>query len=157
MGHACAISAMVVPTWFQLLNAPPGAQFAPPGPEFSDWYWQNMIAANAAHIFLCYIICDFIVGFIHGLHQSGNALHHVIFASFTTLVMYNCFFAFGACTLLLMELSTIVLNYFTFWRNRLGYENTSVKLAMTLFAFLFFVCRIVCIGGLLYYYGRLLW
>eukprot|EP00928_Gymnodinium_smaydae_P073955 TRINITY_DN57049_c0_g1_i1.p1 TRINITY_DN57049_c0_g1~~TRINITY_DN57049_c0_g1_i1.p1 ORF type:complete len:291 (+),score=42.24 TRINITY_DN57049_c0_g1_i1:76-948(+) len=153
--HAILISVLVVPTWVELIVAPPQAAFAQPAFEYESWFPQNMIAANAAHIFLCYIICDFIVGFVHDLHQSGNALHHVIFVLFTVLIMYNCFLAFVALTLLLMETSTIFLNYYTFWRNRTS-DHGTVKFAMVMFGVLFFVCRIVCLLCIMVYFAKLL-
>eukprot|EP00931_Biecheleriopsis_adriatica_P050228 TRINITY_DN29070_c0_g1_i1.p1 TRINITY_DN29070_c0_g1~~TRINITY_DN29070_c0_g1_i1.p1 ORF type:complete len:293 (-),score=31.31 TRINITY_DN29070_c0_g1_i1:86-943(-) len=155
--HALLISVIVVPAWVTFIPAPPQAQFQTPSAEIVPWLPANAIASDVAHIFLSYIVHDLIAGFLHGLHQQGNAVHHLVFIAFTTLIMYNCFLAFPALTLLLMETSTPFLNYYTFWRNRVASSDITVSIAVVLFGGLFFVCRIVCLCGITIYFGRLLY
>lgn len=146
--HSALISCMAVPTFLILLRAPVEAQLLRPSLQVG-WMNQEAMAANTAHIFLSYILFDFIVGFVHSLHDATNAIHHVIFFSFTVLVMWNCFFAFPAVTLLLMEVSTVCLNVFSFWRNRLGYSHIIVKISMSLFGCTFLLFRVIAMGYLL--------
>lgn len=155
--HAVLVSCMVLPAWIEFLSAPPQAQFSQPAVEYEEWIGSAALALNATLIFVSYIIFDLVVGFVHGLHVQGNAIHHVVFIGAGVMGMYNCFMGFISATLLLMETSTIFLNYFSFFRYRFGYSALSVRVAMGLFGCFFFFFRIVCLFGILGYLGNLLW
>eukprot|EP00929_Paragymnodinium_shiwhaense_P009886 TRINITY_DN114277_c0_g1_i1.p1 TRINITY_DN114277_c0_g1~~TRINITY_DN114277_c0_g1_i1.p1 ORF type:complete len:325 (+),score=32.16 TRINITY_DN114277_c0_g1_i1:127-1101(+) len=98
--------------------------------------------ANGAHIFKCFLLYDLVVISLYKLAKWDMLLHHVVFFLFSMLVFYNCFLGYIAGWLLLMEFSTIPLNYVSFFRNRLGYDHWSVSLAFGTFAVSFCYIRL---------------
>lgn len=146
----------LVPTW-QLTFASPAVQFAPPLDLPQDDKPAFLSIARGAHIFFCYIISDIVVGSVYGFLKLDALVHHCVFLLFGLLICYNCFGAYLAGWLLLMETSTVPLNYFSYFRNRLGYNHWSVKAAFGCFAGSFMIFRL---GGLLYVlmcFGRALY
>lgn len=74
--------------------------------------------AIMAHVFLCYVIADFVFCLLHSIGDMANIIHHILFVAFAMLVTYNCFAAYLAGGLLVMEASTIALNFYLFFRAR---------------------------------------
>lgn len=99
--------------------------------------------AQGAHIFMCYVLTDIFLGLATKLIQFDMIVHHVLFILFTFAVTYNCFMVYLAGALLLMEVSTMFLNVFSFFRNRLGYEHWLVRLSFGGFVVTFVALRLV--------------
>eukprot|EP00929_Paragymnodinium_shiwhaense_P074967 TRINITY_DN38338_c0_g1_i1.p1 TRINITY_DN38338_c0_g1~~TRINITY_DN38338_c0_g1_i1.p1 ORF type:complete len:407 (+),score=83.28 TRINITY_DN38338_c0_g1_i1:100-1320(+) len=132
---------------YRLAFATPAAQFSRPQPDV-DWEQGLLLndyvaIAQAAHIFFCYIVVDTIIGTLARVIQPDILVHHTLFIFFCLAVQYNCFAIYLAGMLLLMEVSTIFLNYFTYFRNRLGLEHWTVGLSFVLFALSFIYFRLV--------------
>merc|ERR1712061_242525 len=85
---------------------------------------------------------------VHKLDGLLMLVHHGVFVMFGFIVLYNCFFAYISLAMLIMEVSTVFFNYFSFFRNRLGYEHLSVKAAFASLAACPVVIRVGFMGYL---------
>jgi len=109
---------------------------------------------NMGMIFAAYLACDLVLGIVHRLHSQGNAIHHVVFLIFAYLLARICCIQLISATMAMMELSTPFLNYYSFWKHRLGKKNVTVRLAMATFAILFLIFRIIVVFIVLGHFTR---
>lgn len=123
-------------------------QFGPPSAEtVAHGYTGDVVQiVKGAQTFLGYVLMDVIVGFGHGTLKSDMVAHHVLFIFFGTMVFYNCFGQYLVGCMLLMEVSTVFLNYFSFFRNRVGFEDHwTIAASFGLFALAFVAFRLVAL------------
>merc|ERR1712039_506899 len=121
----------------------PRAQLDAPAAAFAHHKEAIATVANTSHIFFCYTIVDTFVTFYRRAMTVDYFLHHMVFIFFCLMIQYDCFAPYVAGWLLVMEISTIFLNGFTYWRNRLGYDHIIVKVSFLLFGFSFMCVRLV--------------
>mmetsp|Transcript_28780 Transcript_28780/g.66896 ORF Transcript_28780/g.66896 Transcript_28780/m.66896 type:complete len:401 (+) Transcript_28780:53-1255(+) len=152
------ILAIIVVRWaagptFRLAYAPTQVQFGHPHTQAHPFLNEMLPIAHAAHIFLCYIVTDLAIGIVHRLLALDMVIHHVVFVVACLIITYDCFATYLAGVLLLMEVSTVFLNYFSFFRNRLGYEDWTVKLSFGLFAGCFILFRLLAVPYITYLFA----
>jgi len=113
-------------------------------PSFAGERWRSSVAdiANASHVFFCYTITDTFITFWRGSMTVDYFAHHMVFLFFCVMIQYDCFAPYLAGWLIVMEISTIFLNGFVYWRNRLGYEHPVVKSFFIVFGLTFFTFRL---------------
>ncbi|CAE8671109.1 unnamed protein product, partial [Polarella glacialis] len=99
--------------------------------------------ANGAIIFFGHLLADLMVGISYNVITTDIVLHHSGFIVFVVLITYNCFAAYLAGCFLLMEVSTLFLNSYSFFRNRLGYSHWFVKSSFGAFSVTFISFRMV--------------
>merc|ERR1712032_900114 len=73
-------------------------------------------------------------------------MHHIGLIVFTTLVTYDCFGMYLGGWMLLMEVSNPFLNYFLYFRHRLGYGHWSIKASFCAFVALFAMFRLAALA-----------
>lgn len=136
--------SFVLPASLNMRGAGAAIQFGLPSAETeSEGHTDDVMnIVKGAQTFLSYVINDLFVGTAHGQLKIDMLVHHVIFICFGTAVFYNCFAQYLVGWLLSMEVSTIFLNYFTFFRNRLG-NHWTVVVAFALFMLSFFIFRLI--------------
>jgi len=135
-----AMSGGVLP---HLVHASGPVALARPTVEARPYYDQLLMIARAAHIFMCYIVSDLVVGLPLKLLGTDMVIHHTIFIVVSLIITFNCFGALLAGTLLLMEASTPFLNFFLYFRHRWGYDSKSVELSFYFFALCYLVFRLI--------------
>jgi len=146
--HATLVSYLAFVAMWELLDAKPRTKFDAPSLEFPQHAGSVAQVANTSHIFFCYTLVDTLIHFWRKEMTIDYFCHHMVFCFFCVMIQYNCFAPYLAGSLLTMEISTVFLNGFTYWRNRLGYGNIIVKASFALFAFSFIVVRL---GGTTYF------
>ena len=131
---------------YQLSGEAALAQFSLASELTPESVLDDMIRlGNAPSIFWCFLLADMLIVSIHRIGGWDNLIHHVIFISFCIIVTYGCFAAYLAGVMMLMEISTVFLNYFSFFRNRTGFgsESVSVLASFLAFAVTFLLFRLV--------------
>jgi len=141
--HACTVVAMAFPAVRKLSSAGVMSQFSFPSAEHEDHLPETALVALGSHVFFCYIVVDTFVALYREAMTPDYFAHHCVFVFFCLLIQYDCFAPYLAAFLLMMEMSTIFLNGFSFTRNRLGYDHWVVKVFFLLFATTFILCRLV--------------
>lgn len=152
--HACCVASLAAGALWELSSADPRAQLDAPSAAFPQHHDATARIAKASHIFFCYTIVDIPVTFYRKSMTFDYFLHHMVFIFFCVLIQYDCFAGYVAGWLMIMEFSTIFLNGFTYWRNRLGYENWIVRVFFILFALTFLAFRLVGTSYIAYYWAR---
>ena len=152
--HACLMAGMASYSLWDLFSADPRAQLDAPSFAFLNTKGATARIANASHIFFCYTIVDTFVTTWRKAMTLDYFFHHMVFTSFCVLIQYHCFAGYLAGWLLVMETSTIFLNGFTFWRNRLGYDHNIVRVSFLLFGLTFFAFRLIGTIHIAYYWTK---
>eukprot|EP00927_Polykrikos_kofoidii_P018425 TRINITY_DN18537_c0_g1_i2.p1 TRINITY_DN18537_c0_g1~~TRINITY_DN18537_c0_g1_i2.p1 ORF type:complete len:301 (-),score=40.34 TRINITY_DN18537_c0_g1_i2:248-1150(-) len=153
--HSCTVTAMCAAPVYRLASASRNVQLASPYQleiGFSEAI-DHATCGNASHVFSCFVLYDVVVISLHSLAKSDMLIHHAIFFSFCTLVQYNCFLGYLAGWMMLMEISTIFLNYFSFFRNRLGLDSKTVQATFAIFSATYLVLRVFCMGNVVRFYA----
>jgi len=156
--QSMVLSILVVywalPGTYRLSLEAPDMQFSRPRPdtvlEHGLLLNDYVAIAQAAHFFFSYIVIDLIICALTRFLMWDILIHHMLFIFFSLAVSFNCFAFYLAGMLLLMEVSTVFLNHFTYFRNRLGYDHWTVQLSFGLFALTFMIFRLAAlmwIGG----------
>jgi len=142
--HAFWVSSLAFAAIYTLSDASAEAQFDASSTRNSQHINDAVGSiANTSHVFFCYILVDTLITLYRKEMTVDYFLHHLVFGFFCVVIQYHCFAPYLAGWLLIMELSTIFLNGFSFFRNRLGYDHFLVKAFFLLFASSFLVCRIL--------------
>jgi len=142
--HASLVSYMALGPIYHLSTEPARFQLDTPQGDASEAITADIASiANASHVFFCYLLVDTLVTIFRKAMTVDYFLHHVVFCFFCLLIQYDCFAPYLAGYLLIMEISTIFLNGFSFFRNRLGYGHWLVKAFFLLFGISFLFCRLV--------------
>jgi len=139
--HATTVSCMAVVAIWHLSSMSSQAKFDTPAEAYSN-IEISALAGNAAHVFFSFLLVDTLVTFARRSMTADYFAHHVVFCSFCLLIQYDCYAPYLASWLLLMEVSTIFLNGFSFLRHRLGYGHNLVKAFFIAFSTSFMVCRL---------------
>lgn len=113
--------------------------------------------ANASHVFFCYMIVDTLVQIYRRELTLDYFAHHAVFIFFCIVIQGNCFAPYLAAWLLIMEMSTIPLNSFSFFRNRLGYDSILVQGSFLTFAVTFITCRLFGTTYIALYFNYHVW
>jgi len=156
--HALVVSAKTIGPVSALSSASRDVQMGSPS-EGVPYFLGAAHAAcgNASHIFLCFILYDVVVILIHKLAKMDMLVHHALFISFCAVVQYHCMLGYLAGWMMLMELSTIFLNVYSFFRNRLGNGHWIVKGAFLCFAVTYMALRVVGMGYVVIIFISALW
>eukprot|EP00403_Amphidinium_massartii_P025626 CAMPEP_0178389442 /NCGR_PEP_ID=MMETSP0689_2-20121128/10118_1 /TAXON_ID=160604 /ORGANISM="Amphidinium massartii, Strain CS-259" /LENGTH=273 /DNA_ID=CAMNT_0020009891 /DNA_START=146 /DNA_END=967 /DNA_ORIENTATION=+ len=147
--HSTIVVCMVLGPLWRLSTYPGDAdlvRFASVTDAVSDSVAADMIRlGNAPSVFWCFLLADIVVTSLHRIGGWDNIVHHAMFILFCSIATYGCFAAYLAGVMMLMEVSTIFLNYFSFFRNRTGFgsESLSVMASFLLFALSFVAFRLV--------------
>jgi len=135
IAHAVLITYLSFSDTMLLMTAPAHIKFSTPSVEMdaAKWVEAQTGLANAALIFLTYVASDMVVCCVHRLGGWDNIVHHIGFLLFGAMITYDCNNAYLAGWLLVMEISTIFLNLYLFFRGRLkdGSLVTLVFLGLT--------------------------
>lgn len=138
--HAIVIIAMtLVPTTTINFDGDKARYSTPEPPN----HWQGAMVGNGAHIFFCYTVADTILTFWRKEMTIDYLLHHSLFILVCLIIQHDCNSVWPAGRLLQMEASTIFLNFYLFFRNRLGNSHPLVATCFLLFAAAFIVFRLV--------------
>lgn len=108
--------------------------------------------AKVAHIFQCYVTADLLIGMYYKLLKPEMIAHHAVLVFFCVLLTYNCFGQLLAGMMLSMELSTVPLNYFLYFRNRLGDTHWTCLVSFGFFASFFLLLRVVGLSCMAFYF-----
>lgn len=98
---------------------------------------------DAVTWFVCYFVLDSFFVIVHGLGTMATYIHHLAFGVLIILLVPPCSCQFTAGLLVAQEISSPALNTFTLLRAYKGTTSWWTKGMFCLFAFLFFVFRVV--------------
>mmetsp|Transcript_73492 Transcript_73492/g.132372 ORF Transcript_73492/g.132372 Transcript_73492/m.132372 type:complete len:315 (-) Transcript_73492:62-1006(-) len=155
--HATLIVCITLGTTRALANSSIEAKYMAPQPQTPgdvSTVAHGAVIGNAAHVFLCYTLADTVTGLFRKSLTMDMVIHHLVFFMFCSIIMFDGNSPYLAGCLLQMELSTIFLNFFLFFRNRLGYEHPFVQLHFLLFYFAFIGARLVLGCHIVHDYGK---
>lgn len=153
--HASLVTYMALGPVYHFSFSSPGFQLDTPDGDVPR-ATREMLAsiANGSHVFFCYLLVDTVVTCVRKDMTLDYFAHHVVFCFFCLLITYDCFAAYLAGWLLIMEISTIFLNGFSFFRNRLGYDHWLVKGFFGIFFISFLLFRLVGITYIAAYFSN---
>lgn len=142
--HATLVDYMVCGAVVTLSTASMPVQFeAPRSSSSSVDLDATAWIANASHVFFCFTLVDTLITFYRRQMTLDYFGHHCVFCFFCLVIQHDCFAQYLAGWLIIMEISTVFLNGFSFFRNRLGYDHLLVKLFFVFFALSFMTCRLM--------------
>jgi len=140
--HAASISILALRALASLRGAPHLGSFGGAGDDDS-FRIASVRIANLSQVFHAYMIVDTGVTVFRKAMTLDYLLHHFVFCFFCWLLQFHCFATELAGYLLVMEVSTVFLNGFLFWRSRLGNEHWLVQFNFLFFAGAFIVFRLM--------------
>eukprot|EP00933_Yihiella_yeosuensis_P008073 TRINITY_DN113365_c0_g1_i1.p1 TRINITY_DN113365_c0_g1~~TRINITY_DN113365_c0_g1_i1.p1 ORF type:complete len:289 (+),score=14.41 TRINITY_DN113365_c0_g1_i1:100-966(+) len=149
--HCCVVLSYAVgPVWRATGGTPEELHGS-----VTTWSEIAIACCKLGIIFVCFLIADIVNILIYKLDDVLMVFHHLIFIAWTILVMYDCFLQYVSASMILLEISTVFLNYYSFFRNRQGIvPQWTVTCSFVLFSISYIVFRIVFLGYLLFILGQ---
>mmetsp|Transcript_96582 Transcript_96582/g.268458 ORF Transcript_96582/g.268458 Transcript_96582/m.268458 type:complete len:300 (-) Transcript_96582:206-1105(-) len=152
--HALFISALTVPAFFMLSNAPDEIRFGATGHlatcsvgserlDAAEWEFVCQAVAMAGLAFTAFTLADVGISGLHGLVTPDLLVHHVAFISAGLIIRGHCMLPLNAAILLAMEASTPFLNLMLFFRRRGDSFKSMVQANGIAFVVLFIVFRLI--------------
>jgi len=142
--HASLVTYMALGPIYHLSSVSPTIQLGYSFEEAPQEVMESIGSiGNGSLVFFCYLLVDTLVTIYRKAMTVDYLAHHAVFCFFCIILQYDCYGSYLAGWLLIMEISTIFLNGFSFFRNRLGYGHWLVKAFFLLFGISFFLCRLV--------------
>ena len=106
--------------------------------------------AKGGLIFTSFIMYDLVIVIVHRFDGPLMIVHHIVFLLFCAMVMHHCFLQYISTGMMTMEMSTIFLNHYSFFRNRWGSDHWSVMVSFGCFGITYLVWRVAFMGYLVY-------
>eukprot|EP00929_Paragymnodinium_shiwhaense_P076613 TRINITY_DN39412_c0_g1_i1.p1 TRINITY_DN39412_c0_g1~~TRINITY_DN39412_c0_g1_i1.p1 ORF type:complete len:305 (-),score=52.41 TRINITY_DN39412_c0_g1_i1:216-1130(-) len=157
LAHCSLIAALSIPPVYRLAFADDAVRFGSPrAPSATEYLAEVTTLTNCAFLFSSFVVYDLVVMSVHKLAGLDMVIHHCVFVFFSAFISYDCFLFQPVGVMLTMESSTIFLNYYSFFRFRLGFEDWTVKTSFGLFGATYLLFRIVGMAWVLTTFSRAL-
>jgi len=155
--HAIFVTAITVPGFFLLSDAPDKVRFGSTGQlatcaattavlrpeEIEAWGFLCQAVALAGLVFTSFTVADVGICIMHGLASADFIAHHIAFITAGLIIRSHCMLPFNATMLLAMEASTPFLNFILFFRHRGPAFKFAVQANGIIFVILFVVFRLI--------------